>query len=125
MPLGRCGHRPLRTPRKNTQSCGDGLNLHELLILLGAHFVDLLDVFIGELLNVLFGLLLVVFGQFALLLGLLDEVNSIAADITDGDLRVLAVLFDLLGELFSALLGQLREDEADDAAVVLRVDAEV
>ena len=61
-------------------------NLHQFLFLLGAHLVDLLDVLVGEVLDVLFGLLLVVLGQLALLLGLLDVVDRVAADVADGDL---------------------------------------
>ena len=80
---------------------------------------------VGEILDVLFGLLLVVLGQFALLLGLLDVVDCVAADVADGDLGILGVFADLLREILAALLGQLREDEADNAAVILRVDAEI
>ena len=80
---------------------------------------------VGQVLDVLFGLLLVVLGQFALLLGLLDVVDRVAADVADGDLGVFGVFADLLGEVLAALLGQLREDEADNAAVILRVDAEI
>ena len=63
--------------------------------------------------------------SLALLLGLLDVVDCVAADVADGDLGVLAVFVDLLRQILAALLGQLREDQADDAAVVLRVDAEI
>ena len=87
---------------------------HQFLVLLAAHLVDLFDVFVGEVLNVLFRLLLVVFGQLTLLLRLLDKVDRVAADIADGNLGVFAVFFDLFGQLFSALLGQLRENQADD-----------
>ena len=38
---------------------------------------------------------------------------------------LLGLLPDLFHEQFAALLGQLREDEADHAAVILRVDAEI
>ena len=50
---------------------------------------------------------------------------SIPADVADGHLAPLAVLLHLLGELLTALLGELGEDQADDLAVVLRIDAEV
>ena len=114
-----------RPPLQRVRVGNTHSDLHQFLFLLGAHLVDLLDVLVGEILNVLFGLLLVVLGQFALLLGLLDVVDCVAADVADGDLGILGVFADLLREILAALLGQLREDEADNAAVILRVDAEI
>ena len=119
--MGRQRRPPLQRVRVgNTHS-----DLHQFLFLLGAHLVDLFDVLVGEVLNVLFGLLLVVLGQLTLLLGLLNVVDCVAADVADGDLGILGVFADLLREILAALLGQLREDEADNAAVILRVDAEI
>ena len=71
------------------------------------------------------GCLQLVLGHVAVLLHLLREVVCLAADVADRYLRGIAHLRDLLGQLLAALLGQLREDEADRLAVVLRVDAEV
>ena len=114
-----------RPPLQRVRVGNTHSDLHQFLFLLGAHLVDLLDVLVGEVLDILFGLLLVVLGQFPLLLGLFDVVNRVAADVADGDLGVLGIFADLLREILAALLGQLREDEADDAAVILRVDAEI
>ena len=114
-----------RPPLQRVRVGNTHSDLHQFLFLLGAHLVDLLDVLVGEILNVLFGLLLVVLGQFALLLGLLDVVDCVAADVADGDLAGLGILMDLLDELLTALLRELREVQADGLAVVLRVDAKV
>lgn len=87
-----------RPPLQRVRVGNTHSDLHQFLFLLGAHLVDLLDVLVGEILNVLFGLLLVVLGQFALLLGLLDVVDCVAADVADGDLGILGVFADLLRE---------------------------
>ena len=56
-----------------------------------------------------FQLLLVVLGQLTGLLHGLELIHGIAADVTDGDLGLLALLLDLLGQLLAALLGGWRE----------------
>ena len=101
------------------------LKLHELLFLGAADLVDLLDVFVGQFLQVLFGLYLVVLGDLRVLLELLDIVHGVAADIADGHLGVLAVLAHLLGQFLTAFLRELGEDQSDDSAVVLGVNAQI
>ena len=80
---------------------------------------------VGELLEILLGDLEIVLGDLGLFLLGLELLHGVAADVAHGDLGFLGVLLDLLGELLAALLGQLREDQADGAAVVLRIDAEI
>ena len=49
---------------------------------------------------------------------LLDVVHAVPADVPHGNLCVLGVFLDLLGQVLSALLRQLGEDQADHPAVV-------
>mgnify|MGYP003295068779 CR=1 FL=1 len=80
---------------------------------------------VGELLEVFLGDLIVILGDLGVLLHLLELLDRVAADVADGDLAALGILVDLLDELLAALLGELREVQADRLTVVLRVDAEV
>ena len=52
-------------------------------------------------------------------------VLGVPADVADRDPGVLRLVLRDLDELLAALLGELREDDPDDRAVVGRVDAEV
>ena len=72
-----------------------------------------------------FQLLLVVLGQLTGLLHGLELIHGVAADVTDGDLGLLALLLDLLGQLLAALLGGCGKDQADDLAVIDGVNADV
>ena len=65
-----------------------------------------------------FQLLLVILGQLTGLLHGLELIHGIAADVTDGDLGLLALLLDFLGQLLAALLGGCGKDQADDLAVM-------
>ena len=77
-------------------------DLHDLLVLVGASIVDELDVLVGQLLGLVFQLLLVVLGDLAGLLHGLELIHGVAADVTDGDLGLLALFLDLLGQLLAA-----------------------
>ena len=92
---------------------------HELLLFLLEKGVDLFAHVVGQLLQVLFGDLQVILGDLAGLLLLLEGLHRIAADVADGDLAGLGILVDLLDELLTALLRELREVQADGLAVVL------
>ena len=56
---------------------------------------------------------------------LLELFNGVPPDVADGNLALLGVLLGLLGQLLTALLGQGREHQADLAAVILGIDAQV
>ena len=101
------------------------LKFHEFLFLDAASIIDLLDILVGNILKILFSLLLIVFGDLGILLQLLDIVHSITADVADGNLAVFAVLLDLLDQFLTTFLGQHGEHKANDSAVVLGVDAQI
>src|SRR5258708_11228368 len=52
-------------------------------------------------------------------------IERIAPAIAHGDARLLSALVDLLDELFAAILGQLRQNQANHLTVIGRVDAQV
>src|SRR5579883_1416778 len=102
---------------------GDGCcasNLHQLLFLLVAELLDLGDRTVGQLLELFLGSPLLVRRDFFVPLHPLELVRSVAADVPHGD----AALHHL-DELIAALLGERRDRQADEAAVVGRVDTEV
>ena len=110
---------------KNSRSENCGSDCHQFLFLLGGQIVQNLALLVGQILQILLQLLQIVLGDLALLLGLLEGIHSLTADVTDGNLAVLAILMDLLGQLLTAFLSQLRECQADDSAVILGVDAQI
>ena len=76
-----------------------------------------------QLLELLLAVLLYVFGH-AVLNGLLQCVDAVAAGVADTDLGMLGYLLTLLGKLLAALLGERGDAEADDLTVVFGHDAE-
>ena len=52
-------------------------------------------------------------------------VHAVPADIAHGHLGLFRVLLDLLDQILTAVLGQLREYQADHTAVILGVDAQI
>ena len=84
--------------------------------------VDLLDVLVGELLDVLLGPRLVVLGD---LLELLDLRHRLGARVPHGDAAFLGQLVHHLHQLLAALLGQRRQRHPDQVALRGRVEAEV
>ena len=93
-------------------------DLHDLLVLVGASIVDELDVLVGQLLGLVFQLLLVVLGDLAGLLHGLELIHGVTADVAHGGLGFLALLLDVLGQLLAAFLGRGREHQADNLAVI-------
>ena len=79
----------------------------------------------GELVELGLGAVDVVLAGLAVLDQLVERVLGVAADRADRHLGVLALALGDLDQVAAALLGELREDDADDRAVVGRVDAEV
>ena len=69
--------------------------------------------------------MLLVLGDEGILLELLDLLDGVAADGAHGDLRVLGFLLDLLGQILAALGVQLGEDQADDLAVIVGIQAQI
>src|SRR5699024_12251627 len=66
-----------------------------------------------------------VLAGLSVLLDPLETVLGVAADVAYGDLSVLVLALDDLDVFLAALLGQFRQDDADDVAVVGRVRPEV
>ena len=101
------------------------LCIRDSLLFLFEKGVDLFAHIVSQLLKILFGDLQIVLGDLAGLLLFLKRFHRIASNIADSDLAVLGILMDLLDELLTALLRELREVQANGLAVVLRVDAKV
>ena len=80
----------------------------------------LCDVLVGELLDALLGAALLVVADVAVVDELLQVVHHVAADVAHGDAALLGQVADDLDELLAPLLGQLRDRQADDLAVVRR-----
>src|SRR4051794_8059724 len=87
--------------------------------------LELLDLVVGQLLQRLFRAVLVVGARLAGVAQLLEVVHDVAADVAQRDLALLGEPAHDLDELLAPLLGQLREDEPDERAVVVRREAEV
>ena len=83
-----------------------------------------LDVLVGDLLDLVEALLLVVFGDAVVLEQLLQAIVGVAADLPDAVAALLGQLVDVPRELLAALLGERRNRDAHDLAVVGRVQAE-
>src|SRR5690242_5279120 len=97
----------------------------QLVFLVLDHRVDVLDEAIGQLLDLVVGLALFVFGDLLFLEQILDLLQGVAADVADGDLGVLALVAHVLGQLAAALFGERRHVEADHRAGGGRRDADV
>src|SRR6266853_5618940 len=104
-----------------------GSDLRHFRLLPPGDLLDALDELIGQLLQSLLGALFVLHRDAAAVLFLRPAkmVERIATAVADGDPRLLCALVDLLDELFAAVLGQLRQHEPDDLAVVGRVNTEI
>src|SRR5437773_6089637 len=91
---------------------------HHFALFAAGQGVDFLDLGLGDLLQAPRGALRLVLRHLALLLHLLDAVELVAADVADGDPRLLGLLADELDVLLAALLGQRWDRHADHLAVV-------
>src|SRR5258708_9602539 len=101
------------------------LDLHRLGLFAAGQGVDLLDLAFGDLLQAGVGPFRVVLGDLARLLHLVDAVDLVAPRVADRDARLLRLLADDLHELAPALLGQRRNRDSDDVAVIRRIEARV
>ena len=82
--------------------------------------VDQLHVLVRELLHAVLGAVQVVGSDLAVLLELLQLRDRVAAHVAQRDPALLGELADDLDEILAALLGELRDGEPDDLAVVRR-----
>src|SRR5690606_23418611 len=135
----RCAQRPLpsmMTPRWRGPGAragedtavlrmADRSDRHQFLFLGLDHVIDILDRLVGDLLDVVLGTTHVVLGDLLFLQQVLDLLVGVAADVAHGDLGVLALAGDDLGQLAAALLGQRGEVQADGGAGGVRGQAQV
>ena len=119
----RLAHRPLpsiMTPTWAGRLEKSGiLQLHDLFFFFLCHQIDVLAVFIGELLGFLLAVLQVVFGQLAVFLHGFEFLHQIPADAADCHLRLLTVFADVLSQVPAALLRQRRKHDPQDLPVVV------
>ena len=80
---------------------------------------------VGDLLHLVEAPLLVVLRHLLVLGQLLQPIVGVAADDAHGVARLLGHLVDVAGQFLAALVGERRDGDADDLAVVVRVQAEV
>ena len=83
------------------------------------------DVLVGELLDVVLRPVLLVDADLTGVDELLQVVHDVAAHVADGDAALLGEVPDDLHELLAPFLRQLRDRQADELAVVRRLQAEV
>src|SRR3954454_18094300 len=96
----------------------------KLSVLFLLQIVDASDVVVGNLLDFFQSLLLVVLRDFVVLEKLLQAIVGISPYLADAVATLLAQLVDVLRELLAALLGERRQGNADDFAVVGWIQAE-
>src|SRR5215468_8290325 len=94
-------------------------DLHHLFLFLGDDLVDLRDAGVGLLLDPVAGALVLVLEQG------LELLVRVATLVANGDLVLLALGLHLLGDLLAPLLGERRDGQADDLAVIHRSEAQV
>src|SRR5712691_11740075 len=108
----------LSCPRRSSGTS----DLHDLRFL-GLHrLLDQLQVIVVEFLHVLLRMLLVVLGH---VFGLLDAVDRLGAGVADRDATLLGELVHDLHQLAAPLLGERRQGDADQVAVVCGVEPQV
>src|SRR5690606_4384700 len=107
-----------RAERSESNGCRGTSDLEQLGFLALDQLVDLLDVLVGQRLQLLLGVVDVVLADLALLLQPLELFLGLAPQTTDDDLGVLTLALGDLDHFAAAFLGQLREHHANDRAVV-------
>src|SRR5690606_27713154 len=103
-------------------ACSD---LEQLSLLAGEKLVDGVDALLRQALELLLRTVDLVLADVAVLLQAVELVLGLAAVVADRDAGVLGLGLGELDVVLAALLGEGGQDDADDVAVVRRVDAEV
>src|SRR6266516_974054 len=125
--------RPLSTPRSAAHFAGAPrasrgrapLYLHHFSFLVLEELVDLLRVLVRQLLDTALGAVLLVGADLALVDELLEMPHRVAADLAHGDSVVFRHIADNFYELLPPLLGELRDRQPDQLAVVRGRQAEI
>jgi hypothetical protein len=99
-------------------------DFEQLCFLALEQLVDAVHVRLGEAVQFLFGAGALILAGLAVLDQLVEGFLGLAADVADGDLGVLALGLDDLDVFLAAFLGQFRNGDSDDIAVVGRVGAD-
>src|SRR5215216_2236277 len=137
--MARGRFRPARAPRSRrgipasappagsngAGSATDASDLEQLPLLVLEQGVDLGHVLVGDALEALLGPAQLVLGDVAVALQALQGVLLVPADVADAGPRLLGPVLGQAHVLLAPLLGELGEGQADDLAVVGRVDAQV
>src|ERR1039457_2999477 len=100
-------------------------DLQDVLLLRLGRRVDLVHVRVRQLLDLVVRLLVVVFGDLLVLGQLLHRLVAVAADVAHGHAMVLGHAVQFLDELLAPLFGERRYRQADDLAVVARVQPQI
>ncbi|SHS81223.1 Uncharacterised protein [Mycobacteroides abscessus subsp. abscessus] len=87
--------------------------------------IDLAHVLRGGLVQILFRPAHLVLAGLAIFLDPVKLVVGLTPDIAQGHLGVLALALGLLDQLAAALLGELRNGDTNDAAIIARVQAQI
>src|SRR3972149_7500788 len=93
------------------------LDLHVFGFLAGKGLVNLLDDLVGQVLHLGRERVVLVLAHLVVLLGPLEMLHAVAADIAHGDARLLGVFVGDLGNLVTPLLVELGDGEAQRLAV--------
>src|SRR5262249_41518389 len=109
----------------STRAAKKNSSAEEFLVLLLLQLVNLLDVPVGDLLNLVETLALVVFRDLVVLEELLQPFVGVAPDLAHAVPALLAQLVDMSGQLLPALVGQSRDGNAHELPVVRRVQPQV
>src|SRR5882724_697764 len=116
---------PPCSPPCCTPGSSCGLDLKELLLLVGRQPVDLVGEPVGELLEFLLDPLEVVLRELAVALEMLELVLGVAADVADRDTPRLCALLHVPDQLLAPVLRQGGKRQSDHLTVVRRRDPEV
>ena len=100
------------------------LHSKDFLFFCGQHFVDAFHVFVVDFLHRSFGVFLYILGH-AFLDGFLKAFDGIAASISYRNLCLFGFAFRLLNQGLAAVLGERRNADTDNLAVVFGSDSEV
>src|SRR5689334_8797962 len=100
-------------------------DIQDVFFLGGDRLVDLLDELVGERLDLLALLAVLVLGDLVVLFLLLQRFHAVAAHVAHGDARLLGIFMRDLDQLLAPLLGQWRYRHADGLALGHRVEAEI
>src|SRR5260370_30311327 len=91
-------------------------DLQDLFILLRQGVVDLPDVLVGQRLDIVLQLAVLILRDLAVLFFLLERIEPVTADIADGNARLVAVLGVSFGQIAPAILGEIGDRHAYDRA---------